>query len=45
VKAAPAADLLDDPQVRAAYLGGDIGGDPDAEEVDGATSPGGTQTG
>ncbi|XVQ13889.1 ABC transporter ATP-binding protein [Spirillospora sp. CA-255316] len=25
VKAAPAAELLDDPQVRAAYLGGDLG--------------------
>jgi branched-chain amino acid transport system ATP-binding protein len=25
VKSAPAADLLDDPQVRAAYLGGDLG--------------------
>ncbi|WP_106399110.1 ABC transporter ATP-binding protein [Actinocorallia populi] len=25
VKTAPAADLLDDPQVRAAYLGGDLG--------------------
>lgn len=27
VKAAPAADLLDDPEVRAAYLGGDLGED------------------
>ncbi|MFF5257626.1 ABC transporter ATP-binding protein [Actinomadura viridis] len=27
VKSAPAADLLDDPQVRAAYLGGDLGED------------------
>jgi len=26
VKAAPARDLLDDPSVRAAYLGGDVGG-------------------
>jgi branched-chain amino acid transport system ATP-binding protein len=25
VKSAPAADLLDDPQVKAAYLGGDLG--------------------
>jgi branched-chain amino acid transport system ATP-binding protein len=25
IKSAPAADLLDDPQVRAAYLGGDLG--------------------
>ena len=27
VKTAPAADLLDDPEVRAAYLGGDLGVD------------------
>jgi branched-chain amino acid transport system ATP-binding protein len=25
VKTAPARDLLDDPQVKAAYLGGDLG--------------------
>jgi branched-chain amino acid transport system ATP-binding protein len=30
VKSAPAADLLDDPEVRAAYLGGDLGR-PDGE--------------
>ncbi|MGI5168940.1 ABC transporter ATP-binding protein [Spirillospora sp. CA-253888] len=30
VKSAPASDLLDDPQVRAAYLGGDLGGADDA---------------
>jgi branched-chain amino acid transport system ATP-binding protein len=28
VKSAPASDLLDDPSVRAAYLGGDLGGQP-----------------
>ncbi|MCD0448764.1 ABC transporter ATP-binding protein [Actinocorallia sp. API 0066] len=33
VKSAPAADLLDDPEVRAAYLGGDVatGGEPAAD--------------
>ncbi|QKG26726.1 ABC transporter ATP-binding protein [Actinomadura verrucosospora] len=30
VRSAPASELLDDPQVRAAYLGGDVGGDPGA---------------
>jgi branched-chain amino acid transport system ATP-binding protein len=30
VKSAPAHELLDDPAVRAAYLGGDITGPPDA---------------
>jgi branched-chain amino acid transport system ATP-binding protein len=33
VKSAPAADLLDDPEVRAAYLGGDLGhADGEAED-------------
>jgi branched-chain amino acid transport system ATP-binding protein len=32
VKSAPAADLLDDPQVRAAYLGGDIGASDEQSE-------------
>jgi branched-chain amino acid transport system ATP-binding protein len=32
VKSAPAADLLDDPQVRAAYLGGDLGVDGAAQQ-------------
>jgi len=43
VKSAPAADLLDDPEVRAAYLGGDLGqgagegpGDAGAETTGGA---------
>jgi branched-chain amino acid transport system ATP-binding protein len=31
VKSAPAADLLDDPEVRAAYLGGDLGQDEDED--------------
>jgi branched-chain amino acid transport system ATP-binding protein len=40
VKSAPAGELLDDPQVRAAYLGGESGGDlggtalPDAEPAE-----------
>ncbi|RSN58094.1 ABC transporter ATP-binding protein [Actinomadura sp. WAC 06369] len=33
VKAAPASDLLDDPQVRAAYLGGDLGEDASEDGV------------
>ncbi|RJL24729.1 ABC transporter ATP-binding protein [Bailinhaonella thermotolerans] len=32
VKSAPASDLLDDPEVRAAYLGGDLGVDGDAPQ-------------
>jgi branched-chain amino acid transport system ATP-binding protein len=36
VKSAPARELLDDPQVRAAYLGGDIGSADDVEGTDGA---------
>ncbi|GAA3211730.1 ABC transporter ATP-binding protein [Actinocorallia longicatena] len=32
VKSAPASDLLDDPEVRAAYLGGDLG-DPEPQDV------------
>ncbi|MGH3388031.1 MAG: ABC transporter ATP-binding protein [Actinomadura sp.] len=36
VKSAPAADLLDDPEVRAAYLGGDLG--------DATAAPGNDQT-
>ncbi len=36
VKAAPAADLLDDPQVRAAYLGGDLGAVADGESPESA---------
>ncbi|QXJ25462.1 ABC transporter ATP-binding protein [Actinomadura graeca] len=35
VKSAPAADLLDDPEVRAAYLGGDLG----AAAAGGGTAP------
>ncbi len=33
VKSAPAADLLDDPEVRAAYLGGDLGSSEDETSV------------
>nr|WP_084551196.1 ABC transporter ATP-binding protein [Actinomadura rifamycini] len=41
VKAAPASDLLDDPQVRAAYLGGDLGEDASEDGVvSGADGPG-----
>jgi branched-chain amino acid transport system ATP-binding protein len=41
VRSAPAAELLDDPQVRAAYLGGDVGGVPaEAAAEDGAAAPG-----
>jgi branched-chain amino acid transport system ATP-binding protein len=39
VKSAPAGDLLDDPQVRAAYLGGDLGEPgPAAGAADGSAS-------
>jgi branched-chain amino acid transport system ATP-binding protein len=40
VKSAPAADLLDDPQVRAAYLGGDIGAAEPADGVNGGVNGG-----
>ncbi|MEU9024826.1 ABC transporter ATP-binding protein [Actinomadura sp. NPDC048394] len=36
VRSAPASELLDDPQVRAAYLGGDVGGG-DASDASGAS--------
>ncbi|MFA1542916.1 ABC transporter ATP-binding protein [Actinomadura sp. DLS-62] len=41
VKAAPASELLDDPQVRAAYLGGDLGAaaEPEAASGEPAASP------
>jgi branched-chain amino acid transport system ATP-binding protein len=40
VRSAPASELLDDPQVRAAYLGGDVGGGPvEAAGEDGAVAP------
>ncbi|WP_067462707.1 ABC transporter ATP-binding protein [Actinomadura macra] len=53
VKSAPAADLLDDPEVRAAYLGGDLGdaaatrgGTPPRDDAGpGDTRPDGTPTG
>ncbi|WP_449193606.1 ABC transporter ATP-binding protein [Actinomadura sediminis] len=40
VKTAAAADLLDDPQVRAAYLGGDLGEAAPAGGVDAPAEPG-----
>ena len=52
VKAAPAADLLDDPEVRAAYLGGDLGdaaarggASPPEDSTPSDTQPDGTPTG
>ncbi|MFC9974100.1 ABC transporter ATP-binding protein [Spirillospora sp. NPDC127200] len=42
VKSAPASELLDDPQVRAAYLGGSLGGEdgaPAADDAPGGPSP------
>jgi branched-chain amino acid transport system ATP-binding protein len=44
VKSAPAAELLDDPQVRAAYLGGDIGATEPAGGVNGEAERGAQAT-